>query len=194
MRYYTIYNDGLLIADNQEALRRYYNTPIFELPEDYEEGKYIIGEVEEKIEVIDYDEEGNPIGSHTEILTVKKLIPNPNWDEEQAEKREADFKSKFFEIQGFGWYRKQPKGYTSAVESLNTAFNAVTIMQKLPAGMLIFYQAPDFTKPEECTEEWLIAHQTFNNEMTAQEFGAFYVGFMTAWNNQEHVSEEENDA
>lgn len=119
------------------------------------------------------------------------VIKDEEWEQEQAKKREADFKSKFFEITGYGWYRKQPKGYTSAVESLNTAFNAVTIMQKLPAGMLIFYQAPDFTKPEECTEEWLIAHQTFNNEMTAQEFGTFYVGFMTAWNNQEHVSEEE---
>jgi hypothetical protein len=113
--------------------------------------------------------------------------------DEVAEKREADFKADFFYIPDFGWFRKQPKGYSSAVESLNTAFNAVTIMQKLPAGMLIFYQAPDFTKPEECTEEWLIEHQTYSVEMTAQEFGAFYVGFMTAWNNQEHVNEEEED-
>lgn len=112
--------------------------------------------------------------------------------EEVAEKRQAEFEADFFYIPNFGWFRKKPKGYSSAVESLNTAFNAVTIMQKLPAGMLIFYQAPDFTKPEECTEEWLIEHQTFNAEMSAQEFGAFYVGFMTAWNNQEHVSEVEN--
>ena len=112
--------------------------------------------------------------------------------DEVAEKREADFKVDFFYIPDFGWFRKQPKGYSSAVESLNTAFNAVTIMQKLPAGMLIFYQAPDFTKPEECTEEWLIEHQTYSEEMTAQEFGSFYVGFMTAWNNQEHVHEAEN--
>lgn len=124
MRYYTIYNDGLLIANNQEALKRYYDTPIFELPEDYEEGKYIIGEAEEEIEVsdydeegnpiiieyedtevvIDYDEDGNPVGSHeitvikhkqqthTETVTVKKLIPNPNWDEEQlAEAKRAKY-------------------------------------------------------------------------------------------------------
>ena len=113
-------------------------------------------------------------------------------EQEAEEQRESEFKNKFFEIPNFGWFRKQPKGYSSAVESLNTAFNAVTIMQKLPAGMLIFYQEPDFTKPEECTEEWLIEHQTYSEEMTAQEFGAFYVGFMTAWNNQEHVTEEEN--
>lgn len=112
-------------------------------------------------------------------------------EEDKAKQREAEFKSKFFYIPNYGWFRRVPKGYSSAVESLNTAFNAVTIMQTLPAGMLIFYQAPDFTKPEECTEEWLIAHQIMNEEMTVQEFGAFYVSFMTAWNNQEHVSEEE---
>lgn len=120
------------------------------------------------------------------ILDNGILIPNPNYEQEQAAKREADFKSKFFEIQNFGWYRKNPKGYSSAVESLNTAFNAVTFLGLLPANTLIFYTAPDFTKPEECTEEWLIAHQIFNQEMTTHEFGTFYVGFMTAWNNQEH--------
>ena len=113
--------------------------------------------------------------------------------EEVAEIRETDFKDKFFEIPAFGWFRKEPKGYSSAVESLNTAFNAVTIIGSLPANTLIFYQEPDFTKPEECTEEWLVEHQTFNEAMTAQEFGAFYVAFMTAWNNQEHVNEVEDD-
>ena len=113
--------------------------------------------------------------------------------EEAADIREEAFKKDFFEIPNFGWFRKVPKGYSSAVESLNTAFNAVSIMQSLPAGTLIFYQAPDFTKPEECTEEWLIEHQTTNEQMTVQEFGAFYIAFMTAWNNQEHVSEEENE-
>ena len=113
--------------------------------------------------------------------------------EEVADIREEAFKKDFFEIPNFGWFRKVPKGYSSAVESLNTAFNAVTIMQSLPAGTLIFYQAPDFTKPEECTEEWLIEHQTTNEQMTAQEFGAFYIAFMTAWNNQEHITEEEEN-
>lgn len=107
-------------------------------------------------------------------------------EQELAKLRQDDFESKFFDIPNFGWYRKVPKGYSSAVESLNTAFNAVSIMQKLPANMLIFYTAPDFTKPEECTEEWLIEHQIKNEEMTVQEFGLFYMQFMTAWNSQEH--------
>lgn len=121
------------------------------------------------------------------------VLKDAHWEEEQAAKREASFKETFFEIPNFGWFRKVPKGYSSAVESLNTAFNAVSILQKLPAGMLIFYTAPDFTDPEQCTEEWLIEHQITNEEMSLQEFGAFYMAFMTAWNTQEHVNEVEND-
>lgn len=60
MRYYTIQEENVLIADNETALTRYYNN-VFELPADYEQGKYIIGEKEIEIEVPDYDEEGNPI-------------------------------------------------------------------------------------------------------------------------------------
>ena len=109
--------------------------------------------------------------------------------EEAATKREIDFKAEFFEIPFFGFFRKVPKGYSSAVESLNTAFNAVSILQKLPAGMLIFYQEPDYTKPEECTEEWLVQHQTTNAEMSVQQFGEFYMAFMTAWNTEMHETE-----
>lgn len=97
MRYYTIYNDGLLIAENQEALRRYYNTPIFELPEDYEEGKYIIGEVEEEIV--------NPETEETETVKVQKLVPNPNWDEEQYIRREQEFNKAFFQT-SLGYIRR----------------------------------------------------------------------------------------
>lgn len=85
MRYYAIENYDILIADNEYALSRFYKD-VYELPEDYVIGKYIVADVEEEVEVIDYDEEGNPIGTHTEIVTVQRLILNPNWDEEQAEK------------------------------------------------------------------------------------------------------------
>lgn len=59
MRYYTIQNNSILIADNEQALSRFYDD-VLQLPEDYEEGKYII-------------EEG-------------ELVLNPNWEEEQAQK------------------------------------------------------------------------------------------------------------
>lgn len=120
------------------------------------------------------------------IVQEGVLIINPNFDTEEAEARQADFESKFFNIANYGWFRKVPKGYSSAVESLNTAFNAVSVLGKLPAETMIFYAEPDFTKPEECTEEWLVEHQTKNAEMSVQEFGQFYMAFMTAWNSEMH--------
>lgn len=121
-----------------------------------------------------------------------QVVENPNYEAEQAKEREQAFNNTFFEIPAIegifkgGYYRKQPKGYQSAVESINTAFNAVTVLGLLPQDYLIFYTKPDFTDEAQCTEEWLVANQFRNQTMTAQEFGQFYVAFMTGWNNQEH--------
>lgn len=72
-----------------------------EVPEYDEEGNPIIIDYEDTEVVIDYDEEGNPIGSHevtvikhkqkthTEIITVKGLIPNPNYEQEEEAKETA---------------------------------------------------------------------------------------------------------
>ena len=114
------------------------------------------------------------------------VVLNPNYDEEQADLREANFKKQFFKVDNFGWYRKQPKGYQSAVESMNVLFNIANMTQGIQAGLIIFYQEPDFTKPEECTEEWLVQHQIVMPAMTLQEFMGLYVAFMTAWNAEEH--------
>ena len=91
-------------------------------------------------------------------------------EEEQAQARKTTFENQFFQIPAIenvfvgGWYRKKPKGYASAVESLNTCFNAVLALNKLPADTLIFYTKPDYANADECTEKWLIAHQFKNKE------------------------------
>ena len=128
------------------------------------------------------------LDEHPDKVIVQNgvLVLNPNYETIEAEQRQADFESKFFNIPGFGWFRKVPKGYTSAVECLNLAFNNVSLMGKLPANTMIFYTQPDFTKPEECTEEWLVAHQIKNAEMTVEQFGQFYADFSEAWNSTEH--------
>lgn len=108
------------------------------------------------------------------------------YQQKHTDLREADFKSKFFNIDGYGWYRKQPKGYQSAVESMNVLFNIANVSNGVQAGLIIFYQAPNFTKPEECTEEWLISHQIIQGAMTKEEFMILYVAFMTSWNRAEH--------
>lgn len=105
MQYYTIYDDALLIAETAQALSRYY-TNVKELPADYEPGKYIIGEVENEIEVIDYDDQGNPIGSHTETVITKDLVLNPNFEAEQEQTRETAFNREFFNT-SLGYIRRE---------------------------------------------------------------------------------------
>lgn len=114
------------------------------------------------------------------------IVINENLELELAEARKEEFLKQFFKIDGYGYFRKQPKGYGSAVESLNTAFNIVTVIGNLPANTLTFYAEPDFTIPEQCTEEWLVENATKNEVMTPSEFGTFYAQFMMAWNMQEH--------
>lgn len=129
--------------------------------------------------------------NHKQGLVIEEtetaLVAMGKTEEEITQERKAEFEKQFFNIEGVGYYRRQPKGYSSALESVNTAFNAVSIMGKLPAGTLTFYNAPDFTIEEQCTEEWLVANSFKNAEMTAQEFGQFYASFITAWNMQEHL-------
>lgn len=126
------------------------------------------------------------------IYKNEEIVLNPDYEEYLAEKRKEIFLQDFFEIPNVvndknGYYRKKPKGYSSAVESINSAFNIVTVTGLLQKDTLIFYEEPDFTKPEECTEEWLIEHQFKNEEMTLTEFGKFYASFLQAWNKQEHL-------
>lgn len=130
------------------------------------------------------------------LLDVKQSDIDNNWyladkcqmkSVEQIEiERKESFKSQFFEIKGFGWYRKQPKGYGSAIESLNTAFNIVLVQGSLPANVLTFYNEPNFSVEKQCTEEWLIANSFKNNQMTKEEFSSFYASFVSAWNDEEH--------
>lgn len=120
------------------------------------------------------------------IYNNGEIVINPKYEEIKAQEREDGFKSQFFNVANIGYYRKQPKGYQSAIESINTAQIICSKMNGLPANTLIFYPEPDFTKPEECTEEWLIAHQIKLPAMTAEQFDKLYIAFVTAWNNEEH--------
>ena len=119
----------------------------------------------------------------------EEIVLNENYENELAKQRKQEFLKDFFKVQYNGqdlYFRKQPKGYSSAVESINTAFNIVNTIGTLPAGSLVFYQQPDFTDKTQCTENWLVEHQVKSGQMSATEFGTFYAGFITAWNTQEH--------
>ena len=106
--------------------------------------------------------------------------------EEIAEKRREVFLKDFFKVEGYGYYRRTPKGYQSAVESMNVLFNVANITKGVQEGLIIFYQEPDFTDPEQCAEEWLVEHQIIMPALTLEQFLQLYVAFMTAWNTEEH--------
>lgn len=83
-----------------------------------------------------------------------------------------------------GNYRLKPKGYANAQQSIDTVNNIVMAFGGLTeqvAQMVIFYETPDFTKSEECTEEWLVAHQYNPEPMTTQQWLQFYVDFTTRY-------------
>lgn len=104
-------------------------------------------------------------------------------EEEETQQRQANFESQFL-LTSQGNYRLQPKGYANAQQSIDTVNNIVMAMNGLTeqiAQMIIFYETPDFSKPEECTEEWLIQHQHHPQPMTVQEWVQFYIEFTTLY-------------
>ena len=115
---------------------------------------------------------------------------NTNYEEEQTQIRKASFESQFFYIPKVGdffnggWYRRIPKNYASAIESINALSNALEDETIVPANILIFYTQPDYAKIEECTQEWLIAHQFRNTEWTIEQFKQFKKVFTLTWNQQ----------
>lgn len=106
--------------------------------------------------------------------------------EPTAKDRKEAFLKDFFKVDGYGYYRRTPKGYQSAIESINTADRMCAKHNGLPADTLIFYQEPDFNNASQCTEEWLTEHQIKLPAMTVAEFDTLYNLFVTTWNKQEH--------
>lgn len=111
---------------------------------------------------------------------------------EMAEIRQADFESNFLAT-SLGNYRLHPKGYANAQQSIDTVNNIVMAMGGLDetiAQMVIFYATPDFSKPEECTEEWLVQHQSHPEPMTLQEWVQFYIEFTTLYARKVYKTDE----
>ena len=129
-----------------------------------EQGAYHIDEIEP-------DTEGNK---------RFQIVKNP---EITAEDRTKDFYNNFV-VTSWGAFRKTPKGYSSAVEAVNTIFNMVNVAQAFTeqlAQLLIFYEVPDFTDAEQCTEEWLVAHQKTHEACDLATFMQWYLEFQTVW-------------
>lgn len=107
------------------------------------------------------------------------VLRDEEWEEQQTEKRREDFYNNFLAT-SLGNYRLKPKGYSNAQQSIDTINNIVMAFGGLTeqvAQMVIFYQTPDFTKEEQCTEEWLVAHQYNPEPMTREQWLQYYVEF-----------------
>lgn len=104
-------------------------------------------------------------------------------EDEKTQERKENFESQFL-LTSKGNYRLQPKGYANAQQSIDTINNIVNASGGLTeqiANMIIFYDTPDFTKSEECTEEWLVQHQHHPEPMTIQQWVEFYIEFTTLY-------------
>ena len=117
-------------------------------------------------------------------------------EEEETALRQANFEANFLAT-SLGNYRLVPQGYANAQQSIDTVNNMVMYSQGLTeqlANRIIFYETPDFTKPEECTEEWLVQHQSHPEPMTLQQWGAFYLEFTALYANKMYQKQLEEQA
>lgn len=113
---------------------------------------------------------------------------NDKLDEEKANERKQTFYTQFIQT-SLGNYRLQPKGYANAQQAMdvtNTMATALGGFTEQLINFVIFYETPDFTKEEECTEEWLVAHQIKPNVMTLAEWQKFYLEFCQLYAMQQY--------
>lgn len=117
-----------------------------------------------------------------------KLVALGYTDEEKANARKQEFYTQFIQT-SLGNYRLQPKGYANAQQAMdvtNTMATALGGLTEQLTSLVIFYETPDFTKEEECAEEWLVAHQIKPNVMTLAEWQKFYLEFCQLYAMQQY--------
>ena len=159
-----------------------------------------------------YDEDGNLILDENgeqvlEDVEVEKEIPKYRteyvthtgynlqaWgytEEDYISQRQKAFASQFL-VTSLGNFRLQPKGYANAQQAMdviNTMATALGGLTEQLTNLVIFYPTPDFTKAEQCTEEWLVANQIKPNIMTLADWQKFYLEFCQLYAIQQYKSE-----
>lgn len=142
-----------------------------------------------------------PEYSEDNILETSKNIIKKNGifyfedDEALVSIRQKEFYNIFLATSK-GNYRLQPRGYSNAqqsVDTINGIVNAVGGLTQKIAQMVIFYPTPDFTKEEECSEEWLISHQYNAEPMTKEEWADFYIEFSSLYAMNQYKKANESE-
>lgn len=109
-------------------------------------------------------------------------------EDELINARKQTFYTQFI-VTSLGNYRLEPKGYANAQQAMdvtNTMATALGGLTEQLTNLVIFYETPDFTKEEECTEEWLVAHQIKPDVMTLVEWQKFYLEFCQLYAMQQY--------
>lgn len=112
-------------------------------------------------------------------------------EEDYVIQRKETFTSQFL-VTSLGNFRLQPKGYANAQQAMdviNTMATALGGLTEQLTNLVIFYPTPDFTKAEQCTEEWLVANQIKPEVMTLADWQKFYLEFCQLYAMQQYKSE-----
>lgn len=140
------------------------------------------------------EEENGAIKNRDKTYVINgELVDITGTEKEQellAEARKVEFYKEFI-VTPLGNYRLQPKGYANAQQAMdvtNTMAVALNGLTKQITPLVIFYPTPDFTKAEQCTEEWLVKNQTNPPEMTLEQWMEFYVAFCQLYATQQYQS------
>ena len=163
-----------------------------------------------------YDEDGNPVLDENgeqvfEDVEAEKEIPKYRtetvthtgynlqaWgytEEDYIVQRKETFTSQFL-VTSLGNFRLQPKGYANAQQAMdviNTMATALGGLTEQLTNLVIFYPTPDFSKAEQCTEEWLVANQIKPSVMTLADWQKFYLEFCQLYAMQQYKSEVANE-
>ena len=96
-------------------------------------------------------------------------VPTEEELKEMAESRKQRFLKDFI-ITPYGAIRKKTKigDFIAVLPNITTLVQATG---KLEAGTILFYEIPDFK--QNVTEEWLLSHQFYNEEWTAEKYMEF---------------------
>lgn len=145
----------------------------------YQNGK-IVGYTEEPQDLVLYTLDKIEETTDEYVLDGEQYVKA---DEEYYTKKTVEREKEFYThfIKTFlGNYRLEPKGYANAQQAMdvtNTMATALGGLTEQLVPLVIFYETPDFSKAEECTEEWLVAHQKNPSVMTLEEWQKFYFEF-----------------
>ena len=97
--------------------------------------------------------------------------------QETTEDRQNRFNREFL-ITSKGAFRLHPKGFANALQAIDFIDKQVekvgSVTEQI-AGQVIFYQIPDFTIVEQCTEDWLVAHQLTLSTMSKEDWNTLYL-------------------